>query len=94
MKKKKRSNQEKLMIVLEGLKNTVPLAQLCSGHGITQAQYYSWRDRLVKDGGVVFGHGGPDKEQERLRKENSRLKEIIGDLTVELKKTEEVLNQW
>lgn len=68
MKKKKRSNQEKLMIVLEGLKNTVPLAQLCSGHGITQAQYYSWRDRLVKDGGVVFGHGGPDKEQERLRR--------------------------
>ena len=86
MKKNKRSSQQKLMIVLEGLKNTVPLGELCSRHGITQSQYYTWRDRLLKDGGVVFNYGGSDKEQERLRKENSKLKSIIGELTVEFKK--------
>ena len=82
------------MIVLEGMKNRVPLAELCSRHGITQSQYYLWRDRLLKGGSAVFNYGGPDKEQERLRKENTNLKKIIGDLTVELKKTEEVLKQW
>ncbi len=82
------------MIVLEGLKGTVPLAQLCSRHGITQSQYYIWRDRLLKDGQAIFAFGGSDKEQERLRKENAKLKGIIGELTVELKKTEEILGQW
>ena len=94
MKRKKRSSKEKLMIVLEGLKGTVPLAELCSRHAITQSQYYIWRDRLLKDGEAIFSFGGFDKEQERLQKENSKLKGIIGELTVELKKTEKILGQW
>jgi hypothetical protein len=32
-----------------------------------------------------------DKKDERLTRENQRLKQIIGDLTIELKKTEELL---
>jgi NhaP-type Na+/H+ or K+/H+ antiporter len=35
MKRKKRSSKEKLMIVLEGLKGTVSLAELCSQQAIT-----------------------------------------------------------
>ena len=94
MKRTKRSSKEKLMIVLEGLKGTDSLAQLCSRHGITQSQYYIWRDKLLKEGGAIFNFGGADKEQERLREENTRLKGIIGELMVELKKTEEILQQW
>ena len=65
-----------------------------SRHAITQSQYYIWRDRLLKDGEAIFSFGGADKEQERLRDENSKLKGIIGELTVELKNTEEILGQW
>ena len=88
MKRRKWSSQQKLMIVLEGLKNKVPLAELCSGHQINQAQYYKWRDRLLNEGSKIFDYGGLDADQERLEKENFKLKSIIGELTVELKKSE------
>ncbi len=83
------SAKEKLGIVLEGLRGTVSLSELCNRHGITQSQYYQWRDRLLSEGEKVFARGGTDKETERLKRQNQRLKETIGDLTLELKK-----NDW
>ena len=88
MKRRKWTPKEKLMIVLEGLKGKTTLAQLCSQHQISQAQYYKWRDQLFKDGEKIFVHGGPDKNELRLKSEVRKLKSIIGDLTIELKKTE------
>jgi len=82
------------MIVLEGMKNTVALAQLCSRHQISQSQYYNWRDRLLKDGAKLFENGGPDKQVERLEKKNKKLTHLVGELTIELKKTDELLEQW
>ena len=82
------SPKEKLMIVLEGLKGNCTVGELCNAHQISQSQYYKWRDQLLNDGQKIFAHGGPDKAEQRLKKENRRLKGIIGELTVELKKTE------
>ena len=94
MKNRQWKSQEKLMIVLEGMRSTVSLAELCSRHQITQSQYYLWRDRLLKQGQMLFEHGGPDKRSNHLENENRQLKGIIGELTVELKKTEKLINQW
>lgn len=94
MKNRQWKPQEKLMIVLEGMRSTVSLAELCSRHQISQSQYYLWRDRLLKQGQMLFEHGGPDKRSSRLENENRQLKGIIGELTVELKKTEKLINQW
>jgi transposase-like protein len=88
MKRRKWTPKEKLMIVIEGLKGKTSLAQLCNRHQITQGMYYKWRDQLFKDGDKIFTHGGPDKAQQRLKSENQKLKNIIGELTIELKKTE------
>jgi len=88
MKRRQWTPQQKLEVVLEGLKNTCSLAELCNRYQITQSQYYSWKDRLFSDGAKLYARGGVDKEAERLENENRRLKEIIGDLTVELKKNE------
>ena len=88
MKRRQWTAKEKLTIVLEGLKGEVSVAELCNRHQVSQAQYYQWRDRLLKDGQKVFAHGGVDKHQQRLESEVRKLKTIIGDLTVELKKTE------
>ena len=87
MKSRKWSSSEKLQIVLEGLKATVPLAELCIRHQITWSQYYQWRDRLLQNGDMVFVQGGSEAGEERLRWDNLRLKALIGELTVELKKT-------
>jgi transposase-like protein len=77
-----------MLIVLEGLKGKVPLGELCAKFQISQSQYYKWRDQLLANGPKVFDYGGVDRTTERLQHENQKLKRIIGELTVELKKSE------
>ena len=88
MKRRKWTSQEKLRIVLEGMKERVPLGELCARYGVSQTQYYKWRDKLLREGEKVFEFGGPSKTEERLKKENGQLKAMIGELTVELKKND------
>ena len=87
MKKRQWSSQEKLRIVLEGLSGQVEINKLCAKYQISQTQYYKWRDLLLKFGHQAFETKNISKKEERLQGENQRLKRIIGDLTVELKKT-------
>lgn len=89
MKRRKWTPKQKLEIVLEGLRGEISISELCNRHQISQGQYYAWRDKLLADGEHIFEHGGIEHKTERLRDENRRLKGIIGDLTVELKK-----NDW
>jgi transposase-like protein len=88
MDRRKWSSRDKLVIVLEGLKGKVPLGELCAKFQISQSQYYKWRDQLLANGPKVFDYGGVDRTTERLEHENQKLKRIIGELTVELKKSE------
>jgi len=90
MKKRNWTNQEKLQIVLEGIKSTVPLAEICNKYEVSQSQFYRWRDLLLNGANKVFVPD-PDKEKERMRKKINKLTQHIGELTVELKKTEELL---
>ena len=87
MKRRQWTGQQKLQIVLEGLKTQGKISEFCGRYEISQVQYYKWRDQLLKNGTKVF-EGDPEKEKERLEKEVRKLKEIVGHLTVELKKTE------
>jgi len=87
--KKQWTGKEKLAIVLQGLKGDRSISELCNEHGITQGMYYKWRDQLLSDGAKLFERGGVDHARERLEHENRKLKETIGELTVELKK-----NDW
>ena len=88
MKRRQWTSKEKLKIVLQGLKGDISVGELCNQHQISQSQYYRWRDRLLAEGAKIFDHGGPDRTEQRLQKEVRKLKGIIGDLTVELKKSE------
>ncbi|MCP4100149.1 MAG: transposase [Lentisphaerae bacterium] len=88
MGRKKWTAQEKFQIVMAGLKGR-KIAELCNEYCISQGQYYKWRDVFLNDGTKLFERGGVDKEKERLEKQNRKLKETIGDLTLELKK-----NDW
>lgn len=88
MEKRKWKSSEKLQIVLEGIKGQTTIAELCNRHQISQAQYYQWRDRLLEQGSKVFEPGGGERQEERLKREVNRLKQTIGELHVELKKSE------
>jgi transposase-like protein len=87
MKVKKRTASEKFQIVLDGLRSECTVGELCSRYGVSQAQYYKWRDQFLKNGTKAF-EGDTSIQLIYAKAENRRLKSIIGDLTVELKKTE------
>jgi transposase-like protein len=88
MIRRKWDPKAKAMIVLQGLKGK-PLSEICSEHQITQSQYYLWRDQFLEKMHLAFIDD--NRKEKVLTRENAHLKKIIGDLTVELKKTEEWL---
>jgi len=88
MEKRKWSNQQKLTIVLEGLSGQIEISKLCAKYQIAQTQYYQWRDQLLKYGNQAFEVKNVTKKEQHLEQEVQKLKRIIGDLTIELKKNE------
>ena len=88
MKKRIWVSQEKLRIVLEGLSGQIEITKLCAKYQIANTQYYLWRDQLVKHGHQAFETKNISKKEQHLEEEVLKLKRTIGDLTVELKKSD------
>ncbi len=89
MQRRKWDSKTKALIVLQGLKGK-PVAELCIEHQISQAQYYQWRDQFLANASKTFDIHQQTQREARLEQENTRLKKIVGELTMELKKSEEV----
>jgi transposase-like protein len=47
MKRRKWTPEEKMNIVLTGLKGDVSVAELCRRYNISQTLYYRWRDTFL-----------------------------------------------
>ena len=90
MKRRQWKPEQKALIVLEGLKGR-PIGELCAEHEIGQAQYYQWRDQFLANAARAFEPAGAPRRQGRLERENARLKSLVGELALELKKTGEIL---
>lgn len=88
MKKRIWVSQEKLRIVLEGLSGQIEITKLCAKYQIANTQYYLWRDQLLKHGHQAFETKNISKKEQHLEEEVLKLKRIIGDLAVELKKSD------
>ncbi|MFA6584222.1 MAG: transposase [Elusimicrobiaceae bacterium] len=86
MVKRKWDTKQKAEIVLQGIKGR-SVAELCAENEISQAQYYQWREKFLTNMGKAFEDSG--KEEERLLRQNAKLKRVIGELTLELKKSDE-----
>jgi len=88
MKRKKWSNEIKFKIVLEGLRSEVNVADLCAKYGMHQSQYYNWRDQFLREGVKVFQNKDIDKRENYLKQKMARMEQVIGKLTLELKKND------
>ena len=88
MKHRKWLSKDKLKIVLEGLSGQIEITKLCHKYQIQQTQYYQWRDHLLKFGNQAFEQKNITKKEQHLEQEVKKLKSIIGDLTIELKKND------
>ena len=88
MKYRKRDPRFKAKVVLEGLEGKIPLAELCNKYQIKQSQYYYWLNEFEKHGYRLFENTKPAKKEQKLKEENEKLKQIIAELSIELKKSE------
>jgi transposase-like protein len=92
MKKRKWTGQQKLQIVIDGLSGKRSVSELCMDYEISQSLYYKWRDQLLAQGNTVFDTK-PDKKVSYLESKVKRLTNLVGELTIDLKKTEQEL-EW
>ena len=92
--RRKYSSEEKIRIILEGLRGEESIAELCRREEISPNIYYRWskefldagRRRLMGD----TKREATSPEVKSLRQENSQLKELVADLSLrnqQLKKT-------
>jgi transposase-like protein len=88
MKYRKWDSKTKMQIVIEGLEGKIPLAQLCNKYQISQGLFYYWLKELQNKGYKVFESVKETKKEQKLQEEVKKLKRIIAELSIELKKTE------
>jgi transposase-like protein len=94
MKQRKWAADEKLAIVMEGLKEKRSVAEICREHQVSQTLYYKWRDRFLEGGRKSLDHSGSGEEAHRAEVE--KLQKIIGKQAIQieiLKKTEELFGK-
>ena len=84
--RKRYSSEEKIRIVLEGLKGETTIAELCRREGINPNVYYKWsRDFLEAGRRRLTGdtiREANSSEVGEIRKENSQLKELVAELSL------------
>jgi len=78
-RRKEWTSEEKLAIVLDGLKG-VPVAEICREYGISETQYYKWRDVGIES----LKTGFQDKRRKGFRDlsgeaERKRMLKVIGE---------------
>jgi transposase len=78
----------KAKVVLEYLKGRLP-SEICNEYGIGNATLYQWKDLFLTNINRPFEVGARTKEEEKLKKQNAKLKQIIAEQALELKKNEE-----
>ncbi|MCF8066343.1 MAG: transposase [Desulfarculaceae bacterium] len=84
--RRKYSAEEKIRIVLEGLRGEESTAALCRREGIAPNLYYSWSKEFLEAGKRrLMGdtkRQATSGEVRSLRLENSQLKELVADLSL------------
>lgn len=84
--RRKHSAEEKIRIVLEGLRGEETIAELCRREGIVQSLYYKWSKEFLEAGKSRLA-GDTKREANRedvagLRSENEQLKQVVAELVL------------
>ena len=84
--RRKHSAEEKIRIVVEGLRGEMTIAELCRREGIAESLSYSWSKEFMEAGKARLS--GNTKRQasssdvEDLRQENEQLKQLVAELAL------------
>ena len=79
--------EEKIRIVLEGLRGEDSIAELCRREGISQNLYYRWSKEFLEAGKKRLAgdtaREATSGEVTSLRRESGALKEVVAELMLE-----------
>ena len=82
--RRKYSAEEKIRIVLEGLRGEESIAELCRREGINPNMYYKWSKEFLKAGKARLTgdtkRQATSSEVAELRQENEQLKQVVAEL--------------
>lgn len=84
--RKKYSSEEKIRIVLEGLRGEESIASLCRKEGINPNMYYKWSKEFLESGKKRLQgdtqREATSSEVSELKEENSQLKYLVAELSL------------
>ena len=87
--RKQYSSEEKIRIVLDGLRGEFSIAELCRREGIAESLYYSWSKEFLEAGKHRLAgdtaRAATSSEVTDLRREARQLKEVVAEQTLELR---------
>ncbi len=84
--RRKFNPEERIRIILEGLKGEDSIAAICRREGIAPSLYYKWSKSFLEAGkqrlkGDTMREANSDEVSE-LRKENEQLKQLVAELSL------------
>ena len=83
------SAEDKIRIVLDGLRSEDSIAELCRREGIAQSLYYVWSKEFLEAGKRRLAgdtaRAATSDEVKDLRRESTALKEVVAEQALELR---------
>ena len=94
--KKRYSSEEKIRIVLDGLKGEYSIAELCRREGINANVYYKWSKDFLEAGKRRLSgdtkREANTSEVHSIKNENTDLKQLVAELSLENRMLKKSLN--
>jgi len=90
------SSEEKIRIIIEGMRGETTIAELCRKEGLSQGLYYKWSKDFMEAGkkrlnGDTMREANTSEVKE-LKDENRSLKELVAELLLDNRDMKKNLN--
>lgn len=90
------SAEDKIRIVLEGIQGDTNIEELCNREGISQTLYSNWSKDFIEAGKSKLSgelkNEAVTNEVQKLKKENIDLKQLVAELTLEVRMIKSSMN--
>jgi len=87
---RKFSAEEKIRVVVEGLRGEISISELCRREGISPSVYYRWSKAFLEAGKNGLTHDtrrdATSEEVHQLKEENSALKKALAEAILDVQK--------
>ena len=85
--KRKRFTEEQITYALRQAEGGMPVAEVCRKLGVTEQSFYRWKKKYVGMGIAEL------RRLKQLEKENTELKKLVADLSLDKQMLQDVLKK-